>query len=137
MRTLSQNCEQTLQKLRTNRIMNKRAFLKKKDFLFSLWGDPVQNRTQNPALASCLFSTRETRSQVPGGGDFGEQNCLGKGGVDSAKKGFLEKRMRKRRWFLPGEEGKSHFRKYPGNSMEIIGRREKTPTPKTRFSIWT
>ena len=27
MRTLSQNCEQTLQKLRTNRIMNKRAFL--------------------------------------------------------------------------------------------------------------
>ena len=28
MRTLSQNCEQTLQKLRTNRIMNKRAFLK-------------------------------------------------------------------------------------------------------------
>ena len=28
LRTLSQNCEQTLQKLRTNRIMNKRAFLK-------------------------------------------------------------------------------------------------------------
>ena len=27
MRTLSQNCEQTLQKSRTNRIMNKRAFL--------------------------------------------------------------------------------------------------------------
>ena len=27
MRTQSQNCEQTLQKLRTNRIMNKRAFL--------------------------------------------------------------------------------------------------------------
>ena len=27
MRTLSQNCEQTLQKLRTNRIVNKRAFL--------------------------------------------------------------------------------------------------------------
>ena len=27
LRTLSQNCEQTLQKLRTNRIMNKRAFL--------------------------------------------------------------------------------------------------------------
>ena len=26
LRTLSQNCEQTLQKLRTNRIMNKRAF---------------------------------------------------------------------------------------------------------------
>ena len=29
MRTLSQNCEQTLQKLRTNRIMNKRAFVRK------------------------------------------------------------------------------------------------------------
>ena len=27
LRTLSQNCEQTLQKLRTNRIMNKLAFL--------------------------------------------------------------------------------------------------------------
>ena len=27
LRTLSQNCEQTLQKLRTNRIMNKPAFL--------------------------------------------------------------------------------------------------------------
>ena len=27
LRTLGQNCEQTLQKLRTNRIMNKRAFL--------------------------------------------------------------------------------------------------------------
>ena len=27
LRTLSQNCEQTLQKLRTNRIMNKRVFL--------------------------------------------------------------------------------------------------------------
>ena len=28
LRTLSQNCEQTLQKLRTNRITNKRAFLR-------------------------------------------------------------------------------------------------------------
>ena len=28
LRTLSQNCEQTLQKLRTKRIMNKRAFLR-------------------------------------------------------------------------------------------------------------
>ena len=27
LRTLSQNCEQTLQKLRTNGIMNKRVFL--------------------------------------------------------------------------------------------------------------
>ena len=33
LRTLSQNCEQTLQKLRTNRILNKRAFLKHFTFL--------------------------------------------------------------------------------------------------------
>ena len=36
LRTLSQNCEQTLQKLRTNRIMNKRAFLKY-DRLYAPW----------------------------------------------------------------------------------------------------
>ena len=35
-------------------------------FPFFLWGDPVQNRPQNPAPASCLFSTRKTRSEVPG-----------------------------------------------------------------------
>ena len=33
LRTLSQNCEQTFQELRTNRIMNKRAFLTHKQFL--------------------------------------------------------------------------------------------------------
>ena len=59
----------------------------KKDFPFFLWGDPAQNRPQNPALAGCLFSTRKSRSEVPGRGEFWEENCLGKGGVDRAKKG--------------------------------------------------
>ena len=35
LRALSQNCEQTLQKLRTNRIMNKRAFPK----VFHYWSN--------------------------------------------------------------------------------------------------
>ena len=67
---------------------------KKRIFLFFLWGDPVQNRPQNPAPAGYLFSTRESRFEVPESGDFGEENCLGKGGVDRAKK--KEKRMRKK-----------------------------------------
>ena len=67
----------------------------KKDFPFFLWGDPVQNRPQNPALASCLFSTRKSRSAVLDRGEFGEEHCLGKGAVDRAKK---EKRMHKKRW---------------------------------------
>ena len=33
LRTLSQNCEQTLQKLRTNRIMNKGEFLTLRHYL--------------------------------------------------------------------------------------------------------
>ena len=57
----------------------------KRIFLFFLWGDPVQNRPQNPAPAGCLFSTRKTRSEVPERGDLGEENCLGRG-VDRAKK---------------------------------------------------
>ena len=56
----------------------------KKNFL---WGDPVQNRPQNPAPAGCHFSTTKNRSEVPEGGDFGEENCVGKGGADKAKKG--------------------------------------------------
>ena len=68
---------------------------KKRIFLFFLWGDPVQNRPQNPAPAGCLFSTRKSRSEVPERGDFGEENCLGKGGADREKK---EKRMHKKRW---------------------------------------
>ena len=68
---------------------------KKKGFsFFVLWGDPVQNRPQNPAPAGCLLSTRKSRSEIPERGDFGEENCLGKRGVDRAKK---EKRIRKKR----------------------------------------
>ena len=51
-----------------------------------LWGDPVQNRPQNPAPAGCHFSTTKSRSEVPDRGDFGEENCVGKGGADKAKK---------------------------------------------------
>ena len=60
---------------------------KKRIFLFFLWGDLVQNRPQNPAPAGCLFSTKKSRSEVPEREDFGEENCLGKGGADRAKKG--------------------------------------------------
>ena len=37
---------------------------KQKDspFFFLPWGDPVQNRPQNPAPAGCLFSTRKSRT---------------------------------------------------------------------------
>ena len=42
---------------------------------------------KNPAPASCLFSTRKSRFEVPERRDFGEENCLGKGGVDKAQKG--------------------------------------------------
>ena len=60
---------------------------KKRSFLFFfLWGDPVQNRPRNPAPGRSLFSTRKSRSEVPERQDFGEENWLGKGGVDRAKK---------------------------------------------------
>ena len=57
----------------------------KKIFHFFLSGDPVQNRQQNPAPAGCLFSTRKSGSEVPEKRGLGEENCLGKGGVDRAK----------------------------------------------------
>ena len=60
---------------------------KKRIILFFLWGDPVQNRPQNPAPAGCHFSTTKSRCEVPERGDFGEENCVGKGGADKAKKG--------------------------------------------------
>ena len=60
---------------------------KKRIFLFLLWGDLVQNRPQNPAPGGCLFSMRKSRSEVPEREDFGEENCLGKGGADRVKKG--------------------------------------------------
>ena len=46
---------------------------KQKGFsFFFLWGDPVQNRPQNPASAGGLFSTfyRKSRSEVPERGEF-------------------------------------------------------------------
>ena len=57
----------------------------KKDFPVFLWGDPVQNRPQNQPL-QVAFSLLE-RLEVPERGDFGEENCLGRGGVGRAKKG--------------------------------------------------
>ena len=59
---------------------------RKRIFLLFLWGDPVQNRPQNPAPASCLFSTRKTRSEKKEG-IWGEKIAWGRGGVDRAKKG--------------------------------------------------
>ena len=59
---------------------------KKRIFLFFLWGDLVQNCPQNPAPGGCLFSTRKSRSEVPEREDFGEEDCLGKGGADRGKK---------------------------------------------------
>ena len=60
---------------------------KKRIFLFFTVGRPVQNHQQNPAPGGCLFSTRKSGSEVPERGDFWEENCPGKGGVDRAKKG--------------------------------------------------
>ena len=62
------------------------AHQKKRIFVFFLWGDLVQNRPQNPAPAGCPCSTRKSRSEVPEREDLGKDNCLGKGGVDRAKK---------------------------------------------------
>ena len=45
---------------------------------------------KNPfKLDRVSFSTpdRKSRSEVPDGGDFGEENCLGKGGADRGEKG--------------------------------------------------
>ena len=72
----------------------------KRIFLFFLWGDPAQNRPQNPAPGSCLFSTRKSRSEVPERQDFGGENCMGKGGADKAKKGKkdAQKKVGKRTW---------------------------------------
>ena len=61
----------------------------KKDFPFFPVGRPRPEPSQNRAPARCLFSTRKSRFEVPERGDlgdFGEEHCLGKGGVDRAKK---------------------------------------------------
>ena len=66
--------------------------LEKKEFpLFFPVGQPRPAPSPKPTPAGCLFSTRKSRSEVPERGDFGEEDCLGKGGVDRAKK-----RMRKK-----------------------------------------
>ena len=69
----------------------------KRIFLFPLWGNPAQNRPQNPAPPGCPFYTRKSRCEVPERGDFGEENCLGKGGVDRGKKGRKDAQKKKRR----------------------------------------
>ena len=66
---------------------------KKKDFPFFPVGRPRPKPSQNPVFAGCLFSTRKARPEVPEGGDFGAENCLGKGGVDRAKKGKKDKSL--------------------------------------------
>ena len=83
------------------------AHQKKNISFFSLWGDPIRNRPQNPALAGCPFSTRKSRSEVPERGDFGEENYLGKGGVDRGTKG--KKDVRKKRLAISGK-GQWRFR---------------------------
>ena len=60
---------------------------RKKGFSFFSVRRPRPDRPQNPAPAGCVFSTRKSRSEVPEREDFGEENCLGKGGADRAKKG--------------------------------------------------
>ena len=61
----------------------------KRIFLVLLWGNPVQNhpKTQPLQVPFSLLDSRKSRSEVPERGDFGEENCLRKGGVDRAKKG--------------------------------------------------
>ena len=49
-------------------------------------GRPHPEPSQNPGSGGCLFSTRNSRSEVPERQDFGEENCLGKGGGGQGKK---------------------------------------------------
>ena len=56
----------------------------KKSSFFSCGATP--SRTV-PKTCRSPFLTRKSRSEVPERGDFGEEDCLGKGGVDGAKKG--------------------------------------------------
>ena len=65
---------------------------KKKGFSFFSCGATTSRTVpKNPARRGCLFSTRKSRPEVPERQDFGEENCLGKGGVDRAKKGCTKK----------------------------------------------
>ena len=59
----------------------------KKDFPFFPVGRPrAVSVPKTQPHAGCLFSTGKSRSEVPERGDFGEENCLGKGGVERGKK---------------------------------------------------
>ena len=58
---------------------------KRRIFLFFPVGGP--ELSPNPSPCKLLVpSTRKSRSEVPERGDFGEEDCPGKGGVDRAKK---------------------------------------------------
>ena len=97
---------------------------RKKGFsFFFLWGDPVQNRPQNPAPARCLFSTRKSRSEVPERGDFGEENCVGKCGADRAKK--RKKGCTKKGGLFRGLQKVPELPSPPNQEIPKIGR---TPT---------
>ena len=58
----------------------------KKDFLFFFCGATSSRTVPQPSPAGCFFSTRKSRSEVPERGDFGEENCLGKGAGGQSKK---------------------------------------------------
>ena len=95
LRTLSQNCEQTLQKLRTNRIMNKRAFLnsfrkimtfltffrapEKKGFSFFSRGATPSRTVPKTQPLQVAFSVRERL-------DLRSQNVWGRVGRTGQKK---------------------------------------------------
>ena len=82
---------------------------------FFLWGDPVQNCPHNPAPAGCLFSSRKSRFEVLKRGDFGEETCLVKGGVDRAKKG--KKDAQKKVGYLRHAKSPIAIRKHSANAM--------------------
>ena len=58
----------------------------RKDFPFFLWRDPLQNRPKTQPLQVALLLLERV---------LGEENCLGKGGVDMAKKGKKDAQKKK------------------------------------------
>ena len=100
---------------------------KNRIFLFFLWGDLVQDGPQNPAPASCLFSTRKSRPEVPERGDFGEENCLGKGGADRAKKGKKDAQKK---------VGKCLTRYHCGRNLKHFGLKYEVGEECWQFWAW-
>ena len=87
---------------------------RKKDFsLWFLWGDPVQNHPQNPAPASCLFSARKSRFEVPERWDFGKKIAWGRVGWTGQKK--KEKGMR------PHREWRDSFQASHSDRARVCG----------------